>query len=69
MSSLGNIHILHKNAAAKSDYLDAFFAPFERILSETVAGNNFGSSRISVKKFPVHYGLGRTTTDISVKSL
>jgi len=29
VSSLGNIHILHNNAAAKSDDLDAFFAPFE----------------------------------------
>ena len=30
VSSLGNIHILHNNAAAKSDDLDAFFAPFEQ---------------------------------------
>jgi NAD(P)-dependent dehydrogenase (short-subunit alcohol dehydrogenase family) len=29
VSSLGNIHILHNNAASKSDDLDAFFAPFE----------------------------------------
>ena len=29
VSSLGNIHILHNNAAGKSDDLDAFFAPFE----------------------------------------
>ena len=29
VASLGNIHILHNNAAAKSDDLDAFFAPFE----------------------------------------
>ena len=29
VSSLGNIHVLHNNAAAKSDDLDAFFAPFE----------------------------------------
>lgn len=28
-AELGNIHILHNNAAAKSDDLDAFFAPFE----------------------------------------
>lgn len=27
-SEIGNIHILHNNAAAKSDDLDAFFAPF-----------------------------------------
>jgi hypothetical protein len=30
---------------------------------------NIGSSRISVKIFPVHYALGGMTTDISVKSL
>lgn len=29
VSSIGNIHILHNNAAGKSDDLDAFFAPFE----------------------------------------
>jgi NAD(P)-dependent dehydrogenase (short-subunit alcohol dehydrogenase family) len=29
VSSLGGIHILHNNAAGKSDDLDAFFAPFE----------------------------------------
>ena len=29
----------------------------------------FGSSRISVKKFPVHYGLGGTTTDIFLNLL
>ena len=29
VSSFGNIHILHNNAAGKSDDLDAFFAPFE----------------------------------------
>lgn len=29
ISALGNIHILHNNAAGKSDDLDAFFAPFE----------------------------------------
>ncbi len=29
VSELGNIHILHNNAAGKSDDLDAFFAPFE----------------------------------------
>lgn len=28
-SSLGNIHILHNNAASKADNLDAFFTPFE----------------------------------------
>lgn len=28
-SSIGNIHILHNNAAGKSDDLNAFFAPFE----------------------------------------
>jgi hypothetical protein len=33
------------------------------------AGTFLGSSRISVKNFPVHYGLSGTTTDISVKSL
>lgn len=29
ISALGNIRILHNNAASKSDNLDAFFAPFE----------------------------------------
>ena len=29
ISALGNIHILHNNAAGKSDDIDAFFAPFE----------------------------------------
>ena len=29
VSSLSNIHILHNNAAGKSDDLNAFFAPFE----------------------------------------
>jgi len=29
VSEFGGIHILHNNAAAKSDDLDAFFAPFE----------------------------------------
>ena len=29
ISALGNIHILHNNAAGKSDDLDAFFASFE----------------------------------------
>ena len=29
VSELGNIHILHNNAAGKSDDLDAFFTPFE----------------------------------------
>lgn len=29
ISAMGNIHILHNNAAGKSDDLDAFFAPFE----------------------------------------
>jgi ribosomal protein L36 len=31
--------------------------------------DGIGSSRINVKNFPVHYGLGETTTGISVKSL
>ncbi|MCW6037899.1 SDR family oxidoreductase [Spirulina subsalsa FACHB-351] len=30
LSEFGEIHILHNNAAAKSDDLDAFFAPFEQ---------------------------------------
>jgi 1,4-alpha-glucan branching enzyme len=30
---------------------------------------DYGSSRISVKNFPVHYGLGGMTTDILLKSL
>jgi NAD(P)-dependent dehydrogenase (short-subunit alcohol dehydrogenase family) len=29
VAECGNIHILHNNAAGKSDNLDAFFAPFE----------------------------------------
>jgi NAD(P)-dependent dehydrogenase (short-subunit alcohol dehydrogenase family) len=30
VSELGEIHVLHNNAAGKSDNMDAFFAPFEK---------------------------------------
>ena len=49
---------------------NVFGVSTDYLMNDDVARDEkIGSSRISVKNVSVHYGLGGTTTDMSVKSL